>query len=108
MACGTSEAQLCAEDDGLRIWPRAVDGPSVTRNVGVAMRARREHRKLRGVYFSLESGKTGERILHPHAVVYRGQAHYLVAYCEQRGEMRTFRLDRFTELEVLSQHAEVD
>jgi predicted DNA-binding transcriptional regulator YafY len=107
-ACGTSEAILCTGDDGLHIWPRAVDGPTTNRNLQIAMKARREHRKLRGVYCSLESGQANERTLHPYAVVYRAHAHYLVAYCELRREVRTFRLDRFTGLEVLLQHAEID
>lgn len=108
VACGTGEAQRGAGEGGLRIWPRAVDGPAASSNLAVAMRARREHRKLRGAYNSLESGQTGQRTLHPYAVVYRGQAHYLVAYCEQRRGVRTFRLDRFSSLEVLPQRAEVD
>jgi len=106
--CGTREAQISAGAEGLRIWPRVTDGPSVTRNLQTALKARRERRKLRGVYCSLESNTTLERILHPYAVIYRAQAHYIVAYCEERRAVRTFRLDRFTELEVLPQAAEVD
>jgi len=107
-ACGTEEARLYAGEEGLRIQPRAEDGPATPRNLKVALKARRECRKLRGTYCSPESGTTSERILHPYAVIYRAQAHYIVAYCEQRRSVRTFRLDRFTALEVLSQRADVD
>ncbi len=108
-ACGTTDAVKAAldQDSGIAVQPPLTDGPSATSNMALAVQARRAHKKLRGVYCSPETGDVTERVLHPYAVVYRGHAHYLVAYCELRGEERTFRLDRFRRLEVLDAVADL-
>lgn len=55
--------------------------------------------KLR--YQSITSGET-ERIVEPYFIVFRGRAFYFVARCRLRKEMRTFRLDRVVDLELLN------
>jgi len=108
-ACGTDEAIISAlnGDKGIDISPKQTDGPQAAVNMATAFRARRMRRKLRGIYRSPDRDELTERVLHPYSVSFRGDAHYLVAYCELRGEERTFRLDRFEELEMLDQTAEI-
>lgn len=106
---GTRDAQTAAldSDDGIAVEPRLTDGPLGLVNASVAMDARRRRRKLAGKYHSAESDGVTERVLHPYAVVFRGDAHYLVAFCELRRCERTFRLDRFSELRVLDDRAAI-
>ncbi len=108
-ACGSPDAlrAALAGDDGIDISPPQTDGPAATRNMAVAFQARKAGRKLRGIYRSPARDERTERILHPYGVTYRGDAHYLVAFCELRSAERTFRLDRFEELEMLDQLAEI-
>jgi predicted DNA-binding transcriptional regulator YafY len=47
-----------------------------------------------------EDGVASERRLEPHALVINWPAWYLMAYDHLRGEPRTFRLDRFSAVEV--------
>ena len=108
-ACGSRDALVdtLEQDPGFAIYPSVTDGPQALRNTMVALRARRQCRKLRGLYHSPDRDETTERVLHPYAVVYRGDAHYVVAFCELRGQERTFRLDRFSELEMLDAPADI-
>jgi predicted DNA-binding transcriptional regulator YafY len=73
----------------------------------LAIQARRKRRRLRALYYSPDRDEQETRILHPYAVTYRGDAHYLVAYCELRRQVRTFRLDRFRELEITDKAADI-
>jgi predicted DNA-binding transcriptional regulator YafY len=52
-------------------------------------------------YAGIRSGET-ERIVEPYFIVFRGRAFYFVAWCRLRREMRTFRLDRVMDLEMLT------
>jgi predicted DNA-binding transcriptional regulator YafY len=67
---------------------------------GTIETAATEGRVLRLLYESIQSGET-ERMVEPYFIVFRGSAFYFVAYCRLRGEMRTFRLDRINDLEIL-------
>lgn len=102
---GTLDARKAAldGDDGIAVSPRLTDGPVGLRNLAVAVEARHRQRKLRGRYRSPDRDEVTDRVLHPYAVVLRGDAHYLVAFCELRGAERTFRLDRFSDLTVSDQ-----
>lgn len=108
-ACGTDEAVMAALDtkDGIDISATQNDGPSAVGNMALAITARRKGRQLRGIYHTPDRDEVNERVLHPYAVTFRGNAHYLVAFCEMREEERTFRLDRFEYLEILPQWAEI-
>lgn len=108
-ACGSPDAlnAALAGDDGIDISAPQTDGPAAAGNIAVAFHARRVRSKLRGIYRSPDRDELTERVLHPYGVTYRGDAHYLVAFCELRCEERTFRLDRFEELEILHQLADI-
>ncbi|MER2598281.1 MAG: exonuclease domain-containing protein [Caldilineales bacterium] len=47
-----------------------------------------------------QRGQISERVVEPLDVTDDGQALYLAAYCVQRGEQRTFRLDRVLEMRL--------
>ncbi|MDH3892048.1 MAG: YafY family transcriptional regulator [candidate division Zixibacteria bacterium] len=55
-------------------------------------------RCLRISYDSIESGQT-ERVVEPYFIIFRGRAFYFVAYCRLRSQVRTFRLDRVSEVQ---------
>lgn len=108
-ACGSDEAIRSALDaqEGIDVSPAVTDGPRAVRAMATAIKARRLRKQVRGVYHSADSGRVTERVIHPYAIAYRGDAHYLVGYCEVRGEIRTFRLDRFLALDVLDLPANI-
>ena len=108
-ACGSPDAlsAALAGDDGIDISAPQTDGAAAAGNMAVAFQARRAGRKLRGIYRSPDRDERTERVLHPYSVTYRGDAHYLVAFCELRGEERTFRLDRFEDLQILDELADI-
>lgn len=91
----------------LALRPSRTDGTAGPADLLTALRARELSKKLRGFYHSPDRAERTERVLHPYAIVYRGDAHYLVAYCELQHDRLTFRLDRFSELEVLHQDADI-
>lgn len=99
--------QAAERDPALVIAPHITDGPLGAHHLATALQARARGRQLRGVYCTPDRDDACERTLHPYAVVFRGQAHYLVARCELRDEVRTFRLDRFRSLAELEAPAEV-
>lgn len=50
-----------------------------------------------------DQGTTSERQFDPYGIVYRQGRWYAVGYCHLRRDLRTFRLDRFTEVRELDQ-----
>ncbi|RME74590.1 MAG: WYL domain-containing protein [Planctomycetota bacterium] len=60
-------------------------------------------RKVRVAYYSASSDATTERVVHPLGIVRKSGETYLVAYCEQRGGVRTFRVDRLRSAVALEQ-----
>lgn len=58
--------------------------------------------RLRIKYESISSGLT-ERTVDPYFIVFRGHAFYFVAYCHLRKEVRTFRIDRVTDVAPLDE-----
>jgi Predicted transcriptional regulator len=50
------------------------------------------------VKYRKESGEASVRKLDPYGIAYRNHHWYAVAFCHQAGELRTFRVDRMTEL----------
>lgn len=50
-------------------------------------------------YFS-SSGKSGSRFVHPRKLLFRGQAWYVFGWCEQKQEMRFFKLSRIQKVSV--------
>ncbi|MEL6965059.1 MAG: YafY family protein [Pseudomonadota bacterium] len=57
-------------------------------------KAAREERKL-NIGYRDEQGRHTERIIWPLAIAYLDTADLVIAWCELRGDFRTFRLDRF-------------
>lgn len=62
-------------------------------------------RKVRLDYYS-SNGNCTNRILCPWKIVFRGQAWYLWAWCEQKKENRFFKLSRMKNVEILSEKSE--
>lgn len=68
-------------------------------------RALRERRKCRVAYRDSE-GKATERVLWPLGLYFWGRSWTLAAWCELRGDYRSFRLDRMERLAVGEEHFE--
>jgi predicted DNA-binding transcriptional regulator YafY len=66
-------------------------------------RAARQHRQVRMLYQGGSSAESTERGVNPYALVYRSGWWYLVGYCQLRQALRTFRVDRIRQLEILSE-----
>lgn len=49
-------------------------------------------------------GGEGERNVQPYKLVYRSKAWYLKAFCMEKQDMRTFKLNRILELALLEEH----
>jgi predicted DNA-binding transcriptional regulator YafY len=60
--------------------------------------ATREHRR---VHMSYQGREPSTRNLDPYALVHRSGWWYVIGYCHLRKAMRTFRIDRINNLEVL-------
>ena len=63
----------------------------------------RQQRQVRIRYQGSTSDQTSERLVDPYALAHRSGWWYLVGYCHLRQGLRTFRVDRILELELLSQ-----
>ena len=63
----------------------------------------RQLRQVRIRYQGSNSGQVTERVVDPYALAHRSGWWYLVGYCHLRQSLRTFRVDRIQELELLSQ-----
>ena len=61
------------------------------------------HRKLRIAYVRAD-GTASERIVQPVGLVFWGQTWTLGAWCELRGDFRSFRLDRIASWSTLDAH----
>ncbi|MDE6406671.1 MAG: YafY family transcriptional regulator [Lachnospiraceae bacterium] len=48
-------------------------------------------------------GAVGERTVQPHKLVYKAKAWYLKAFCEEKQDMRIFKLNRILELTLLEE-----
>jgi predicted DNA-binding transcriptional regulator YafY len=66
-------------------------------------RAARQHRQVKMLYQGGASAEPVERQVNPYALVYRSGWWYLVGFCQLRHALRTFRVDRIRQLELLSQ-----
>lgn len=63
-------------------------------------KAIKEGKKVSLSYYSLNKGLT-KRIIHPHDLLYTKKGWCLSAYCELRGDLRLFELERIDELTIL-------
>ena len=63
-----------------------------------------ERRKLKAVYETRSrDGKLSERVLRPYHARPYVRSWHLIAYCEKRCEVRTFKVDRFHHVELLNE-----
>ena len=74
----------------------------MTQLLGLARRARDEHRKL-DILYSASAGEPSRRTIEPHQLVQAGRAWYLVAWCEKSKATRRFRVERILEASLLDQ-----
>ena len=58
-------------------------------------------------YHSISSGDS-IRVIRPYAVITKNDMRYVIAYCENRKTIRTFKLIRINWIEVLSDKFEID
>ncbi len=66
-------------------------------------RATRERQRVRMVYRGRRHPEPTQRDLDPYAMVLRWGWWYVIGYCHMRQAMRTFRVDRIIEMEVINQ-----
>ncbi|EQD24125.1 MAG: Transcriptional regulator [Leptospirillum sp. Group IV 'UBA BS'] len=74
--------------------------PETLRGMSQLRKAIDHHLMVRMVYVR-EDGTRSERVVWPLGLVFWGMKWTLGAWCELRGEFRTFRLDRIQSLELL-------
>ncbi|SDT08928.1 Predicted DNA-binding transcriptional regulator YafY, contains an HTH and WYL domains [Paenibacillaceae bacterium GAS479] len=55
---------------------------------------------LKAVYHSQGRNEQTERMIDPYVLVPREQRYYLIGYCHKAGEIRTFRVSRFLDIET--------
>ncbi|MBI9049854.1 MAG: YafY family transcriptional regulator [Anaerolineaceae bacterium] len=65
--------------------------------------AMHEEHKLQMLYQSQQQTQSMQRIVHPYHLVHRAGLWYLIAWCEVRQAMRSFRVDRIRSLEISSE-----
>lgn len=74
--------------------------PGTRRALAAARRGIKERRKLTAEYVDLQERST-RRVLWPLGLFYWGRVWTLGAWCELRGDYRSFRIDRFAALDAL-------
>lgn len=94
-----SAASAVVSTEDLERTVRAGTGPGGGAEIYAALAgAADEHRKVRITYYTGATGAISRRVVHPWALVTRRGIWYLVAWCEDAGEERVFRLDRIREI----------
>lgn len=83
--------------------PRAVMGAIETAQVAL-----RDAQQLKGKYDSYFDKEQVDVTLHPRRLLFCNRGWYLIAWWEEKGETRTFKLERFVELAVHPERASVD
>ena len=79
----------------------ALARPSEAIDLAEVRRALRDQRKARIAYTS-EGGASSERVIWPLGLGFFQRSRVLVAWCEARGDFRSFRSDRIARWETLS------
>ena len=103
MACLPQDRQKKVEEGRRAVDVRLVNQPAeVCRDIfGCVERAVRERRQLHARYYTKSREEWTERVLDPYVISFRGNAWYLVAYCQLRSKVMIFRLDRLGEASLL-------
>jgi predicted DNA-binding transcriptional regulator YafY len=84
---------LGAATEPMLAWERPTVAPETLTTVAGAITA---HERLRFGYRS-HDGTATDRLVEPHRLVSAGRRWYLVAFDSERGDWRTFRMDRVSE-----------
>ncbi|MEI7616802.1 MAG: transcriptional regulator [Actinomycetota bacterium] len=64
-------------------------------------------KKISLKYYSMGAKKLGKRIVDPYALKFNFGIWYLIGFCHQRNEVRTFRIDRVRKIEILEENFKV-
>ncbi|MEI7616626.1 MAG: WYL domain-containing protein, partial [Actinomycetota bacterium] len=64
-------------------------------------------KKISLKYYSMETKKLGKRIIDPYALKFNFGIWYLIGFCHQRNEVRTFRIDRVRMIEILEENFKI-
>jgi predicted DNA-binding transcriptional regulator YafY len=99
MLPGTLRESLRTVEDVVVIEPGPWVGSTSVEALIRAASAIRTARKLRFEYRS-HDGSISRRQIHPYAVLHTDGRWYLIGYCLSRRALRTFRLDRVTNLKI--------
>lgn len=59
-----------------------------------------DQRSIRTIYHSQSRNETTEREIDPYYLIPRDQRFYLIGYCHLKGDIRTFRISRFQQVEM--------
>lgn len=81
-----------------------VERRETSNDLALIIQAILSQKSLKVVYHSQGRNTQTERIIDPYYLVPRNQRFYLIGYCHLAGEIRTFRVSRFVNVEVLDQH----
>lgn len=55
------------------------------------------------VQYRKQNGEVSRRILHPYGLIVKQGAWYLAAYCEEAGEVRTFKCERLAAVQLMDE-----
>jgi len=82
-------------------------GAEISAGLGTLRRAIADRRKIRFAYARAD-GEDNARTARPLGLYFWGSSWSLAAWCELRGDFRSFRPDRMSDLEVLPGVSDVD
>lgn len=79
---------------------REEDGPNYLFPI---IQAILQHNTLRAVYHTQSRNEQTERLIDPYYLIPREQRYYLIGYCHQAQDIRTFRISRFLRIDITDQ-----
>ena len=94
------DLRTLVEETALLAGP-ALERPRESVDLAELRRAIREQRKAR-IDYTNERGERGERVIWPLGLAFFQRVRVLVAWCETRGDFRSFRTDRMAHWETLA------
>ena len=56
------------------------------------------------IHYASSYERIRERVVHPLKLIYKAKAWYLKAFCTEKQDLRTFKLNRILEMELLKEH----
>ena len=103
------KAMVTLPSDAIAAGQREVSLPALSdpATLAVVKRGLSERRKLRIRYLSGSKSEASDRTVRPYALVVASGHWYLLAHCESKGEVVSFRLDRMEDVEQLDEAYEI-